>query len=253
MKNSLLITFIGFCVALASFARSASEIRDLPSFSSVSAHEGINVYLKPGSKETAEVVINSGNIDLEEVLTEVSGHNLKVHLEDQFRWNKGKLDIDVFVTFKEVNELKASSAGSIELEGTLDANGDFNIDVSSAGAVEASIVGIDELEIEASSSGNVFLSIEADEMEARASSAGKIAIEGTVRKIDVKTSSAGSYKGFDLKSEEVFVSSSSGGGSEVHVTKKIKAKASSGGRIYYEGNPSFVDSNSSSGGRIKKS
>ncbi len=81
MKKSLLITLLGIFVAAATFAQ--SETRSLSSFSSVSAHEGINVYIEKGGNEEARVVINGGNVDLDEVLTEVSGGRLKIHLKDR--------------------------------------------------------------------------------------------------------------------------------------------------------------------------
>ncbi len=250
MKRSFLITLLGIFVAAATFAQ--SETRSLSSFSRISAHEGINVFLSEG-KEEARVVINGGNVDLDDVLTEVSGGRLKIHLKDRRGWNNRNVDVDVFVKYKSLESLSASSAASIEAKDVIEANGDFEVDVSSAGDVMAKIVGIDELEVEASSAGDADLEVEADEIEANVSSSGGIDIKGTARSQDIEASSSGDYEGFDLVSQEAEASASSGGSIEVNVKEKIRARASSGGSVRYDGNPSYVNADSSSGGRVKKS
>jgi len=251
MKKSLFITLLGMAVAAATFAQ--TETRSLSSFSRISAHEGINVYLKSGSDESAKVTINGGNVELDDVLTEVSGDRLKIHLEDRRGWNTRNVDVDVYVTYRNLEGLKASSAASIEAEDVIEANGDFDVDVSSAGDIVAKIVGIDELEVEASSAGDVDLEVDADEIEASVSSAGGIEISGIAKYIDVEASSSGDYEGYDLKSEEAEASASSGGSIEVNASEKLRARASSGGSVRYEGNPSYVNVDSSSGGSVKKS
>lgn len=251
MKKSFLITLLGICVAATAFAQ--EETRNLSSFSEVSAHEGISVYLSEGNNESARVVINGGNVDLEDVMTEVSGDRLKIHIRDRKGWNNRNVDVDVFVKYKSLRGLRASSAASIEAEDVIKANGDFDVDVSSAGDVKAKITGIDELEVDASSAGDADLEVEADEIEANVSSSGGIEISGIARVQDIEASSSGDYEGYDLKSEEAEASASSGGSIEVNVSEKIRARASSGGSVRYEGDPKYVNADSSSGGRVKKS
>ncbi|MEM6735055.1 MAG: DUF2807 domain-containing protein [Bacteroidota bacterium] len=251
MKKSLVI-LLGIFVAVATFAQ--SETRSLSSFSSISAHEGINVYLSEGSEEQARIIVNGGNVEIDEVLTEILGDRLKIHLKDKRGWNKNRnVDVDVFVTYKSLDGLSASSAASIKAEDVIKANGDFDVDVSSAGDIEAKIVGIAELEVEASSAGDADLEIEAEEIEANVSSSGGIDIKGIVGFQDINASSSGDYEGFDLVSTEAEVSASSGGSIEINVKEKMRARASSGGSIRYDGNPSYVNSDASSGGRVKKS
>lgn len=251
MKKTYLITLLGILVAGVAVAQS-EETRSLSSFSRISAQEGIDVFIKAGNKEEARVIARSH--DLDEVKTEVSGDRLKIHIDNGRRWgNNGRVDIDVYVTYKSIEALSASSAASIDSEGTIEANGDFDIDVSSSGDIVAKIVGIDELEIEASSSGDVRLNVEADEVEARVSSSGDIEIEGKARVQDIEASSAGDYDGYDLTSEEVEASASSGASIKVYSTEKMRGRASSGGSVRYRGDPKYVNADSSSGGSVRKS
>ncbi|MEM6641537.1 MAG: head GIN domain-containing protein [Bacteroidota bacterium] len=252
MKKSCLITVLGILVAAAAFAQ--EETRDLRSFSTISASEGIDVFLLKGTDESARVVINSGNIELDDVLTEVSGSRLKIHLDDGKGWTKRKnIDVEVFVKYKSLEGLRASSAASISAENAIDANGDFEIDVSSAGDIEVEINNVQELDIEASSAGDARLVVEAEEIDAGISSAGGIEISGYATTQEIDASSSGDYEGFDLKSKEVDASASSGGSVEVNVNDRLRARASSGGSVRYRGEPTNVNSDSSSGGSVKKS
>ncbi len=245
MKKSYLITLLGILVAGFTFAQS-EETRSLSSFSRISANEGIDVFIKQGDKEEARVVAR--NIDLDDVLTDVSGDRLKIHLYGD---NHRNVDVEVYVTYKSVNALSASSAASLRSEGLIETNGDFDVDVSSAGDLEASIKA-DELSIDVSSAGDAELTVEVDAIEADVSSAGDIEITGSARMQDVQANSSGDYDAYDVESEEVDVSASSGGSIKVNVSQKVDARASSGGSVRYKGSPRYVDVSSSSGGNVKK-
>ncbi|MFK7953928.1 MAG: head GIN domain-containing protein [Ekhidna sp.] len=246
MKKSILTVALGVLVTGFAFAQQ-EETRSLNSFSKVTAHEAVNVYLKKGDKEEARVVSRSE--DLEDVLTEVSGGRLKVHLEGN---NHRNVDVDVYVTYVSLNAIGASSAASIKSEGTIETNGDFDVDVSSAGDVIASIKA-DDLEIDASSAGDAKLEVNVKSIDAEVSSAGDVEISGTATEQDISASSSGDYDGYDLESEEVEASASSGGSVRINVSSKLDARASSGGSVRYKGSPKYLDANSSSGGSVRKS
>ncbi len=246
MKRTTLITLLGVLVAGFTFAQT-EETRSLSSFSKITAHEAIDVYIQQGSKEEARIVSRSH--DLDEVLTDVSGGRLKIHLEGN---NHRNVEVEVYVTYRSINALGASSAASIRSEGRIESSGDFDVDVSSAGDIIASI-SADELNIDASSAGDAELEVEVDEIYADASSAGDIEISGTSRLQDIEVSSSGGYDGYGVESEEAEVSASSGGSIKVSVSKRIDARASSGGSIRYKGSPQYVDVSSNSGGSVRKS
>ncbi|MEP1094133.1 MAG: head GIN domain-containing protein [Cyclobacteriaceae bacterium] len=245
MKRSFLIIVLGVLVAGFTFAQS-EETRSLSSFSKITAHEGIDVYIKKGSNEEARVVARG--IDIEDVLTDVSGGRLKVHLDGN---NHRNVDVDVYVTYVSLNAIAASSAASLRAEGQIVTDGDFDVKVTSAGDLEADIKA-DELNISVSSAGDAELKVDVDEIEADVSSAGDIEIEGSARIQDIEASSSGEYDAYDVESEDVDVSASSGGSIKVNVSQKVDARASSGGSVRYKGSPRYVDVSSSSGGSIKR-
>jgi hypothetical protein len=220
--------------------------RKLSSFTEVSAHQAINVYLKQGSTEEAKIQI-SGNIEMNEVLTEVSGGKLKIHLDGN---NYRNTDVTVWVTYKTLNAVSASSAAGIKGESRIVASGDFRAAVSSAGDIELDVKA-NTIEFKASSAGDLKVKVEASSIDASANSAGSIEISGSAKSIDVSVSSSGDFEGYNLTAQNAEVSASSGGSAEVNVSEQLNARASSGGSVKYKGNPR-MDISSNSGGSIRK-
>jgi len=237
---------IALLVAVAALAQN-KETRSLSSFTEISVHEGIDVYLKKGSKEEAR--IEAEGVDLDDVLTEVNGDELKIHLDRN--WGRGRADVTVWVTYKSLRAVTASSAGSVEGENPIKTSGDFEVSASSAGEVRLEI-SAQNLEVSASSAGDAILEVDVQDVDARVNSAGDIEIEGSAQNQDVRASSSGDYDGYDLQSKTADVSVSSGGSIRISVSEQLDARASSGGSIRYKGNPR-MDVSTSSGGSVKKS
>lgn len=226
MKTLLAIILL---VAITAYSRAQeTQTRNVSSFTGVKVAEGIDVYLIKGEKESVRVEVTGTK--LENIITEVSGSYLKVHMRDgNFR---GRVDAKVFVTYVKIDKLSASSAGSIFSEGTIDAN---------------------TLEISSSSAGNVEITVNAGSIEVGASSAGEVELTGKARSINAAASSAGEIDAYDLEAQVVEVDASSAGSVRVHAIEELDAHASSGGSIRYRGNPNKSNTKSSSGGSVRKS
>lgn len=204
-----------------------SEVRKVGPFKGVKVAEGIDAYLKKGSKE--EVKVEASGIRLDNVLTEVSGDYLKIHLKEGSYRDR---DVKVYVTYVAIDKLSASSGANIFHEGILTA---------------------DDLELGASSAGNIELKVDCDELEASASSAGEIEVEGKARTVEFDASSAGEVDAYDLTADNAYAEASSGASIKLSVSKSLEARASSGGSIRYRGNPERSNTNASSGGSVRKS
>ena len=204
-----------------------TETRKLGSFKSVKVSQAIDVYLKKGDKEEARVEVTNGQ--LSDVLTEVAGTSLRVHMSDG---SHRKTNVKVFVTYVTIEKISASSAASVFSDGKIKST---------------------SMEINASSAGSVEIGLEAESASIDASSAGNIEVEGKVKRLEAEASSAGGVDAYNLESEIVSARASSAGSIKVSVTKELAAHASSGGDIRYRGNPSKTNTGSSSGGSVKKS
>lgn len=225
MKNfwTLIVVVFSFLSAQAQ----QTETRELGTFSGVKAAEGIDVFLKQGDKERVKVEVTG--TDPSNIITEISGSYLKIHMRDgRYR----TVDAKVYVTYVKLSKLSASSAGSIFSEGPIQAN---------------------SLEISASSAGSVDVTIEAGSAEVSSSSAGDVELKGKVESIYVDASSAGEIDAYDLEANRVEAEASSAGTVKINVTENLDARASSGGTIRYRGNPDRSNTNSSSGGSVRKS
>jgi hypothetical protein len=227
MRNLLGITLLIMLTTCVAWCQQ-SETRNIGSFSGVKVTEGIDVYLKKGDKESVRVEVTG--TDLSNIITEISGSYLRVHMRDgRYR---GKINAKVYVTYVKVDKLSASSAGSIFSEGTIEA---------------------DDMDISASSAGSIEITVSSNSVKSSASSAGEIELQGKTRSLDIDASSAGQIDAYDLEAQRVSAQASSAGSLKITVTDELRAHASSGGSIRYHGNPNKSNTNSSSGGSVKKS
>jgi hypothetical protein len=216
-----------FLTAISVGLAQTSEVRQIGSFKGIKAAEAVNVVLRKGNKESVKVEVE--NVPLNSVITEVSGNYLKIHMADGSYKNR-KVKVDV--TYVTLERISAASASSVVNEGTLQTE---NLMVSGASAASV------ELTLDA---GNVTVDV---------ASAGDIILEGKAKSLTLEATSAGVVDAYNLECETVEASAGSAGNAKVNVTKSLKANASSAGSIRYRGNPTNTDTNSSSGGSVKKS
>ena len=238
MKNlrSLTIAFIilgitscthaQFWKSVTGHGNVVTKERKTDSFTGLKVSSGINVYLKQGNNETVSVEADE-NLH-EYILTEVRGGVLNVYSEYSIREAERKR---VYVTMKEVNSVKTTSAGDVFGETPINS---------------------DRLELSASSAGDIKLEVHAKNTNIDISSSGDITISGETDMLRADLSSAGDLNAFDLKAREADVSASSAGDADVSVSERITARASSAGDINYKGDPKYVDAHSSSAGGIHK-
>jgi hypothetical protein len=225
MRASFIVILVS-CFAFSGLAQQ-SEVRQIGAFQGVRASEAIDVYLKKGDKESVKV--EATGTELSNVLTEVNGTTLKIHMRDgNFR---GRKSVKVYVTYTRLEKLSASSAANL-----------FSTD----------FIKSDKLEVSVSSAGSVEVKLESESVIVNASSAGKTVLEGKTKSLEIEASSAGDIDAYNLESEIVNVRVSSAGSAKINVSKELEAHASSGGSIRYRGNPLKTNTDSSSGGSVKK-
>lgn len=238
MKSLKSLTFVVLMLSLTScingqfwktvegHGRVVTRDRKTDSFTGIKVSSGIDVYLKQGNNESVSVEADE-NLH-EYILTEVRNGILNVYSEYNIRDAEKKR---VYVTVKEVNSIKTTSAGDVYGE---------------------SPINCDNLKLEASSAGDIKLDVTAKMIDVDISSSGDISLTGETDKLRADLSSAGDLKAYDLMAREADVSVSSAGDADVNVSERITARASSAGDINYKGDPKYVDANSSSAGGIHR-
>lgn len=230
MKHWILIASVTALLILAgNYVVIGQEVeeRKVGNFHEVRVGQAIDLYLKKGAEERVKVEVKG--IDLDEVITEVSGGRLKVYL-DNGRYRNHV--VKVYVTYRELDGISASSASSVFSEETIKAD-NFEINVSSAADVE--------------------LALDANEVVVSVSSSGDVELSGKAKVFKVDASSAGGVDAFDLEAQKAYIRASSAGSVKISVVNEIDARASSGASIRYRGNPTRSQTDSSSGGSVRKS
>ena len=200
--------------------------RTTPSFDGIKVSSGVDVYLRQGDNESVTVEADE-NLH-EHIITEVKDGILNVYTDVNIR--EAKME-RVHVTIKEVKSLKSTSAGDIIGESTVKGT---------------------DIEIGASSAGDIRLEVYAKKIEVNISSSGDVTLSGEAETLHADLSSAGDLDAYNLKVKEVDVSASSAGDAKVYASEKIRARSSSAGDIYYQGDPKYVDTHSSSAGGIHR-
>ncbi|MEN0050683.1 MAG: head GIN domain-containing protein [Bacteroidota bacterium] len=246
-KTTLLLAFFAVVGLLTA---QSSETRSLGNFDEVRVSEGIKAKLKKGNKN--EVKIEAENIDIDRVLTEIKGDQLKVHLEGN-NWRRNP-EVRVYITFRELEGLHASSGAYVILQDDVESS---SFDASSSSGANLKLeatVKAKDFYVDASSGAYLYAeAINADALEAGASSGANIEIEGgSANELEADVSSSGKIDAYDLKCKQVDADASSGGGIKIHASEAIRGEASSGGWVYYKGSPERVREHESSGGRVKE-
>lgn len=203
-----------------------TQERKTDSFINLKVSSGIDVYLKQGDNISVSVEADE-NLQ-EYILTEVRDGVLNVYSEYNIRRAEKKR---VYVTMKDISSIKATSAGDIYGESKINS---------------------DELDLSASSAGDIKLDIKSKKLDVDISSSGDITLTGETDMLKADLSSAGDLNAYELKTREADISVSSAGDANVNVSDKIIARASSAGDINYKGDPANVDAHSSSAGGIHK-
>ncbi len=238
MKNLRYLTAIILCLGITAcvdgqFRRTVygnkdvvKQERSAGSFSGVRVSTGIDVYLKQGDKMSLAVEADE-NLH-EYIITEVTNGVLHVYTDVNIREAEMKR---VYVTMTEINSISTSSAGDV---------------------IGETPVKTDNLELSASSAGDIKLEVYAKNIEADISSSGDVTLTGEADMIDVTLSSAGDLNAYNLKVREAEISVSSAGDADVYVTERFTARASSAGDINYKGDPKYIDAHSSSAGGVHR-
>ncbi|PGH37286.1 MAG: hypothetical protein CRN43_22065, partial [Candidatus Nephrothrix sp. EaCA] len=164
----------------------SSEVRQLADFNSVSASSAVKVVLEPAEGKPSVKIVAEG-IDLDKVLTEVSGNELKISLQNVSESKGCDCKVTAFVSYTNLKEIKASSAAKVS--GTVIKSS--ALEVAASDAAEVAITGV-----------------ETDVLTLSASNAAKLDITGKSEKTTIKASNVSKAEGENSLSVSATVSAS---------------------------------------------
>lgn len=229
LSTILVSFFFSSCIfspSITGNGKVTEQRRNIKDFEEIRVSRGMNVYISYG-EETKLTVKADENLH-KVIQTEVNGNILRISSEAGIKKAKEK---KVFVTTPNIKAIKGSSGSNIFSENRL---------VS------------DQIEVSTSSGSNIKLELETDGVIVSASSGSNIKLKGKSNSVWAKASSGSNIRADELHSKDCEAKVSSGANIWVSASEHLNGKASSGGNVFYHGNPSHTEISRSSGGNVLK-
>ena len=207
-NKSILLAFCFFFIAVSVLAQ-ATETRTPGNFSKIQSGGSWDVIIQTGNRD--EVRLESSNISLDKVITEVENNTLKISLE---KGNYRSLGLTVYVTVREVEAIKSTGSGSIKVQ---------------------SDISLGSLSLGNTGSGNIILkNINADNLSVGMTGSGYIAVEsGSVEVLTLTQTGSGDFKGEGLSAENATINKTGSGQSQIGEVENLSVKSTGSGNVYY--------------------
>lgn len=212
-------------------------------FTKVRVSTGLELIIDQGSEVSLKVEADENLHDI--IITEVEDGKLKIYTKKNIWKSASK---KVYLTVNTIEELKASSGSSIKTSNILNAT-NLNVGSSSGASINLEIKAVN-LNSKTSSGAIANLDVNANNVVTGSSSGSTMKIKGITSTHETNASSGSSINAYRLVSKNVTAKVSSGASISVYASENINGRASSGGSVFFEGDPKTVTKNTSSGGSI---
>ncbi|MEQ8714265.1 MAG: head GIN domain-containing protein [Cyclobacteriaceae bacterium] len=229
MKTLTTLSIALSLISTSVYAQS-TEVRALADFTSVKVEGAGNIYLTAGDKSQVEIRLKNDSYALSDIITDVSGSRLWIDYKEKGTF-KSAPKVDLWITYKSLEEISVSGAGKISTENTIKANR-FVLDCEGAESAH--------------------LELDVNELIATMSGAGSFNLSGRADQQELEVSGAGSINAEDLVGQTVIAEVSGVGSLYVHGTERLKGTVSGVGKIRYKGDPKVQDLNNDGIGSIKR-
>lgn len=227
MKKTINYFFV-VAALLLSFSLAAQtnqETRSLQSFNAVKVSNAVEAELIKGDKN--EIHIAASGIDLDRVSTAINKQVLEVKITGS---NLGGSSVKVTITYKDINEVSASTAAKVFVKDPLSAR-TVKINATTSSYIEAE-VNSHALVLDAATNAKVF-------------------ITGSAETLDLKAFTNAEIDGTDFDVDDANVRVNTAASANFTVNESIKGSAATAGKVYYHGDPNFVDVKTNTGGAIE--
>lgn len=225
-----------------------SELRKLQPFTEIEASVGVNVKFTQALTQKVKVETDAGMLPY--ITTKVEGGVLKVSIDGKGKRNLRIRKILVSIDAPHLKGIKASSGAVFSTVNTVKENS-ITVKSSSGAKIEASLRANTEINAESTSGATLKINADTSNLIFKGNSGSSSVFTGKSEKASFTVSSAASCNAQDLVSSIVEANATSGANIKVNATKSLDSKTSSGGSVRYEGTPSNIQSDNSSGGSTK--
>ncbi len=208
-----------------------ASVRQVGSFSAISISGGIDLYLSQGD-EDAVAVSASDTKYRDKIRTEVEDGTLKIGFDNRnWKWNAGKMNMIVYVSFKSIKELSASGASNIIVPGQISG---------------------DELIVTLSGASDFRGTVRMSKLTVDQRGASDVTISGKVDHLDISAEGASDLKGYGLETKNCTVKASGASDIKITVQTELNARASGASSVLYKGSGVIKEMKSSGASSVKK-
>lgn len=200
------------------------ETRDVEEFDRIKVSRGMEVYIIQDSLQ--KVVVEADENLLDVIETKIEGTTLLVTVTENIRESKSK---KVYISVNNLREISAIAGSVVKTTDTLRTN---------------------ELKVSAVAGSNQKLDVVTGSLSVNAVAGSEISLNGSSEIFNSKAVAGSIIKAKNFTSGKCNVRVNSGSNIWICVEKEMDASASSGGNVYYTGNPVIIASKHTSGGNI---
>ena len=223
-------------ITLASMAQktvydSNAELRSVNSFHAVHVSNAFEVYITQAAEERVAVSATD-KADLANIETNVEDGVLKIRYNDNKKWWGSNKKLKAYIAVKRIDELRASGACEIKIEGGLRAPS-LRLDLS--GATDLS----GELTVDGT-------------LHASLSGASDMDIIGSAQDVKIDASGASDIKAYDFSTNTCNVEASGASGVRITVDKELSARLSGASSVNYKGGALIRDIKTSGASSISR-
>lgn len=195
-------------------------------FNEIKISRGLEVFLTQSANESIIVEADENLQDI--IITEIEDNVLKIYADKNISNTASK---KVFVTFKDVSSIKATSGSNV---------------------ISNSIILTNTLDLTTTSGSEMALEVQVENLICNTTSGSNLNLSGNAKTLTIDATSGSNLKADNLEAITSRVKATSGAAVKVNTSRELTAKATSGGDITYYGNPEKVEKSDGVSGSIKQ-
>jgi hypothetical protein len=228
MKKIITSLSIALVSAIQAYGQ-VTEMRNVDTFHGLKIQSAIEVKYKPSS--TIEVKVTAGEKYINDIKVVTVNGILEMYYDGNRNFN-GDNDIKIDISGpSNIDFLEMTGAASFKNEDTLRTD-KFKYDLSGASSAKVNLV--------------------SSTLSGEISGAASLKLFGKAVEAKHQSSGASSLKAYEFFTEKTTVSASGASSSRVRASKEIKGDASGASNLYFKGNPSVQDLETSGAGSVKR-
>ena len=250
----LLISYIG--------KAQVSENRAVENFSKIKVATGVNVFYTVSATKSIEVATDD-NEKLQLIKTVFENNLLSIYVDTKnYKKEKNKnviqknsingvefKNITITISGPNLEAITASSSATIKFTNS-NKTENLNLEASTSGDINGDFEA-NKINIHVSSSSDIKGNLQTKDLAIKASSSGDVELTGKAENTTIDASSSADCLLRNLYTKQATVKASSSADVAILVTKSIEAKASSSANIVFYGNPSEIIKEESSSGSVR--